>query len=227
MQKIANKIEEWSCSNKMTVNTSKTKEMVIYFGKKYMKADIPVTRINSNVIERVDQFKLLGLVFSADLSWGPHVEYIVAKASRRLFAICQMIRSRIPVADIIEVYCSVIRSIVEYASPVWHCGLTQAQSDEIENIQKRCMRIIFPELSYSDARQIAGLDLLSVRRFNAVKKLFQEIKCDNHVLNKLIPRNEIVNVNYSLRDRYPYQLPVMRTGRPMKSFFNYCVRKKL
>ena len=76
-----------------------------------MKADIPVTRINSNVIERVDQFKLLGLVFSADLSWGPHVEYIVAKASRRLFAICQMIRSRIPVADIIEVYCSVIRSI--------------------------------------------------------------------------------------------------------------------
>ena len=227
MQKIANKIEEWSCSNKMTVNTSKTKEMVIYFGKKYMKADIPVTRINSNVIERVDQFKLLGLVFSADLSWGPHVEYIVAKASRRLFAICQMIRSRIPVADIIEVYCSVIRSIVEYASPVWHCGLTQAQSDEIENIQKRCLRIIFPELSYSDARQIAGLDLLSVRRFNAVKKLFQEIKCDNHVLNKLIPRNEIVNVNYSLRDRYPYQLPVMRTGRPMKSFFNYCVRKKL
>ena len=70
-------------------------------------------------------------------------------------------------------------------------------------------------------------DLLSVRRFNAVKKLFQEIKCDNHILNKLIPRNEIVNVNYSLRDKYPYQLPAMRTGRPMRSFINYCVWKKL
>ena len=168
-------------------------------------------------------------MFSSDLSWGPHVDYIVTKASKRLFAICQMIRSRIPVTDIIEVYCSVIRSILEYASPVWHSGLTQAQSDEIENIQKRCLRIIFPALSYSDARQIAGLDLLSVRRLNAVKKLFQEVKCDNHILNKLLPRKVNVNVNFLLQNKYPYQLPTMRlrTGRPMKSFINYCVRKKL
>ena len=26
----------------------------------------------------------------------------------------------------------VIRSILEYAGPVWHCGLTQTQSAEIE-----------------------------------------------------------------------------------------------
>jgi len=64
MQEIANKIEVWSHNNKMTINTSKTKEMVIYFGKKFMKPDIAVTRIESSVIERVDTFKLLGLVFS-------------------------------------------------------------------------------------------------------------------------------------------------------------------
>ena len=49
-----------------------------------------------------------------------------------------------------KVYCSLVRSILEYASPVWHCGLTQTLSDDIEAVQ-RCLKIIFPLLSYIDA----------------------------------------------------------------------------
>ena len=62
-----------------------------------------------------------------------------------------MKRSGVCNLDIIAVYCSLIRSVVEYASPVWHSGLTKNQSDLIECVQKRCLRIIFPELSYSVA----------------------------------------------------------------------------
>ena len=64
--------------------------------------------------------------------------------------------------DVIAVYCSLIRSILEYACPVWHCGLTKGQSDEIEGVQRRCLKILFPDLSYKDALQITGLELLSI-----------------------------------------------------------------
>ena len=35
------------------------------------------------------------------------------------------------------------RSVLEYASPAW-AGLTQYLSDQIESIQKRAHKIIFP-----------------------------------------------------------------------------------
>jgi len=46
-------------------------------------------------------------------------------------------------------YCTVIRRIAEYASPVWHSSLTAAQSDVLESLQKRAMNIIFPGDDYT------------------------------------------------------------------------------
>ena len=36
-----------------------------------------------------------------------------------------------------------IRPVLEYAAPVWHHLLTKTQSDQLEAIQKRAMRIIY------------------------------------------------------------------------------------
>ena len=45
-------------------------------------------------------------------------------------------------------YCSIIRSVLEYESPVW-AGLTQYLSDQIESAQKRALKIIFPFMCYA------------------------------------------------------------------------------
>ena len=60
-------------------------------------------------------------------------------------------RAGINSSDVVSVYCSLIRTILEYASPVWHAGLTKTQSDRIEGVQKRCLKIVFPDLSYEEA----------------------------------------------------------------------------
>ena len=41
-----------------------------------------------------------------------------------------------------------IRSIPEYACPVFHNGLSKYLSDELERIQKRAMQIIFSNINY-------------------------------------------------------------------------------
>ena len=65
------------------------------------------------------------------------------KGSKRLYAIRALKKCRLTDRQLILVYCSIIRSVLEYASPAW-AGLTQYLSDQIESIQKRAHKIIFP-----------------------------------------------------------------------------------
>ena len=53
--------------------------MVIYFGKRITKDEITLTYIQTVAIERIDTFKLLGVIFSSGLTWGKQVDYIVAR----------------------------------------------------------------------------------------------------------------------------------------------------
>jgi len=60
-----------------------------------------------------------------------------------------------------------VRPILEYACPVWHTGLTAAQSDALESIQKRAMRIIYADDNSGDYKTriiISGVDTLKDRR---------------------------------------------------------------
>ena len=67
----------WTNVNGMLlINTNKTKEMVIYFGKQLCLDDVLPLCINSRNTERVVTF---GLIISSDLTWDAHVSYILSK----------------------------------------------------------------------------------------------------------------------------------------------------
>ena len=118
--------------------------MVIYFGKRFESSNIPMLNAMNDVsIASVNCFKLLGVYFSADLNWKHHVDFMLNKVAKRIYYIYLLTRAGVNSKHIVEVYCSIIRSVLEYASPVWHPGLTKAQSKSIECIQKRCLRVIF------------------------------------------------------------------------------------
>jgi len=57
------------------------------------------------------------------------------------------------------IYCSVVRSVLEYACAVWHPGLSNNLSKDIERVQKRCLKIIYPNLSYSEALENLALSV--------------------------------------------------------------------
>ena len=56
----------------MKVNEQNTKEMLIYFGTQVDTKAIPNIFIHGKDIERVEHFKLLGIIISADLL-GMHI----------------------------------------------------------------------------------------------------------------------------------------------------------
>lgn len=61
--------------------------------------------------------------------------------------------------DFVLVYCSIVRSTVEYASPAW-AALPQYLSNMLESVQKQAMQVIFPGFLYEDT-----LDLALLRHF--------------------------------------------------------------
>ena len=69
-------------------------------------------------VEQVPTFKLLGVHLSEDLAWAVHCDYITKNAKRRRYALRQL-KSKVPSADIVHIYCALIRSILEYASAVF------------------------------------------------------------------------------------------------------------
>ena len=149
LQMAADQASEWSLNNNMLINTEKTKELIIYFGKR--PSSFEKIKMLDNQIETVECTKLLGVTINNKLTWHDHVEQITSKAASRLYFLRMLRRTGIPSKDIFQVFTSIIRPILEYACEVWHPGLTKAQTQKLEHIQTRAMRIIHPDASYEEA----------------------------------------------------------------------------
>jgi len=56
------------------------------------------------------------------------------KVNKKIFCIYNLARAGVCESDITQVYISIIRSVLEYACPVWHPGLSKARANEIERV---------------------------------------------------------------------------------------------
>ena len=70
--------------------------------------------------------------------------------SWRKIMLYQLKRAGFKQSDLVTVYVSVVRPVLEYACSVWHTNLQNYLSDNIEMIQKRALKCIFPGKSYAD-----------------------------------------------------------------------------
>ena len=90
---------------------------------------------------------------------------------------------------------------MEYGSPVFHRTLPSYLSEDVERLQKRAIKIIYPELSYAKALELSGPLTLYDGRKAIAATLFGEI-CGNqfHSLLKLLaskpPTQTILGVRH-------------------------------
>ena len=56
---------------------------------------------------------LLGVIISDELKWNAHVEYVIAKAAKRLYALRLLKRAGVTPEDMLKVYTYKIRSVFE------------------------------------------------------------------------------------------------------------------
>ena len=163
----------------------------------------------SNGVLRVVTFKLLGVVISSDLTWDAHVSYILSKRAKHIYCIRNLSKAGVPACDIVYIYCSVVRCVLEYACAVWHSGLSNKLSKDIEHAQKRCLKIIYqyPTLSYSEALKKSGLVCLDTLLEEITQVYFQgsEMSYSYTALHVTTPK--VSTSQMTLRPTYPYSAP--------------------
>ena len=171
-------------------------------------------------VERVGTRKLVGVIISDDLKWNAHVEYVVAKAAKRLFALRLLKRAGLMPKDILKVYLCNVRSVREYAAQVWQ-DIPAYLSDAIESIQRTALRIILPNSSYQQALGLTNLLTLANRRTFLSKKLMADMRDESHPISFLAPKVTIRTMPYQLRSGSTKAPRTMKRTKRANVFFTF------
>ena len=207
---IANGINKYATQRNMRLNEKKCKEITFITFLKYQPSPVPHMFLNGAAIGRVSSFKLLGVTLSNDLSWNDHCDEMFKKACKRLYALRSLKAAGLNQKDLVLVYCSLVRSVFEYASPVW-AALPIYLQDMLEAVQKKALYIIFGKMEYKEAMETAGLQSLCARRNDACVKFIAKARISSP-LNRIIPSPILSKQTYDLRNSRPRPL-LGRTNR--------------
>jgi hypothetical protein len=93
----------------------------------------------------------------------------------------------VPAADLLTIFCNFIRLVLEYAWHVWHTSLSSTLSDQIEHVQKRAIKIMFPRLSYTSSLDQSRLSTLHERREKQCLSLYKSVLNHDNKLHELLP----------------------------------------
>ena len=131
------KVYNWMCSNRLTLNISKSKYMII--SNKRKKEPLSIN-INDTELEQCDSYKYLGVLFDKDLNWKPHIEYICGKISKSVGGLA-MLRHRTSISVLREVYHALINSYTKYGILAWG-NASDTVLQPLKSLLNKVVRII-------------------------------------------------------------------------------------
>ena len=208
--------------NQMKINMKKTKIIPFNFTK--TRDFIPELSFpGGDPLDVIYQTKLVGVIVDSSLSWGPHIEYILKNACKKLWLLIRFKNLGASQDQLLTLYQLKIRCLAEFAAPAFHGALTVQLSHDIEMLQKKAFGIILGSAygSYSNALRTLKQDQLQTRRLMLCTKFAK--KCTEH------PRHSDLfepNPRYSVnpRNKNKFITPICRTSRYYKSAVPFLTR---
>ena len=97
--------------------------------------------------------------------------------------------------DLIDVYVKQIRSILEFAAPVWNSSLTASEVADIERVQKVFLHILLGNkyISYKSALSFCCLESLAERRMKLCTKFAKKALQNEKHSHWFVRNNKKVN----------------------------------
>ena len=196
----------------MNLNPKKCKEKTICTLR--TRPDFPPLLNNNRRLENLPSYKVLGLALCNTLKWNDNINEIVTKASKRLYILRVLKGVGVPSSELLNVYFALIRSVLEYCCVTWSNSLPLYLSDQIERVQKRALRILFPNPHYNDALSLCKITRLDARRDNLWFRVWHSIRDHPESrLHRLLPPLRAENQPYNLRCSDKSALPKCRMDR--------------
>ena len=133
-------INTWFCANKLFLNFSKTKFIILSPPQVSVKTNHTTLQTANNIIERTNSHKFLGIHIDEHLTWKKHISHVNSKIAHSLFAIKQ-VQKTLPPSALRTLYFSLIHPHLIYGIHAW--GNTASSTLNKTNIlMKRAIRLI-------------------------------------------------------------------------------------
>ena len=161
------KINEWLEINKLSLNVTKSKFMVFHTQQKHRAIKPPVPKINNTNIEKVEQFKFLGLTLDSNLNWKKHSDNITNKCSQIIGILNRLKHNILPQSIKIMLYNALLLPHINYCLVTWGY-----QCKRINILQKRAVRLItLSKYNSHTAPLFKKLKLLTIKDTLALQEL--------------------------------------------------------
>ena len=156
------KIEEWEAKTGFKMAEGKTKIVIFYRDKRWIKGqDISIT-LNNKIVEIEEKYKYLGVIFDSHLNWGHHISYTKTRC-RKALKLLKKLSHTTWGADrktLRTLYRATVLPILDYGSQVYGSA-TQAKLSQLESIHNEGARIITGAFrsTYAPSLHVEGGDL--------------------------------------------------------------------
>ena len=177
-------------------------------------------RVDDTEIRSERELKVLGFWFNSRPDASLHVKKMCDKVKEMLWSMRKRRLSGMPPHDLVNIYKSIIRPVLDFAVPSYHPLLTAAQSDEIEALQMTAMKIaVGVAISYREVIENDVVEPLKERRKRICKKFALKAVNNPRFSESWFPKNR--EVTHDLRRRDHYLTERARTERMRRNPINY------
>ena len=224
LQTSITEICKWYEGNRLALNESKSKCMLLSSKHKSNNNSKLSVTINDIPIEQVNSVKYLGVTVDENLTWNNHISLLCRNLAFKVSQLSR-IKRMVSTSMLMTVYNSIIQPTIDYAITVW--GHTTAENlGKVQRIQNLAARIILNNFDYVNSR---GIDLVKQLKWMNVSERFLYFerllmyKCiygmaPDYLANGIIMDIELRNVNTRSHDMNVY-IPFPQIEFAKKSLF--------
>lgn len=179
------RIHLWATNNELKLNINKTKAVLFHPRNKF--CELPRLLLNNFEIEVVESFKTLGVIFSNNLSWDAHINYLSKKLSK-VIGLMRRHCATFPLSVNNILYNALFSSTLNYGALVW--GTTTKENiKKLLSLQKRAIRLVFkaPYLSHTEDmfKRFKIVNVQCMYNFRLLRQHKLETNKKNYLLKSL------------------------------------------
>ena len=159
----------WSNQNQMVLHEDKFELLCHSYRKTNTLKELSFSNefyeystTGGTIITPCEHVKDLGIQITTDLNWSPHINIIAEKARRLISWVLSVFKDRSE-KTMMCLYKSLIRSRLEYCSPLWH-PTKQEDTKTLESVQRRFTSKIAGLADYSYYERLKLLRITSLQR---------------------------------------------------------------
>lgn len=211
-------ISDWLKFNKLKLNITKTKYMII--SSKNVVCDNGIN-IDGEIIERVKIFKYLGIIIDYQLKFKQNAEYVAKKMAKKVNILARLSKQLFFWSKV-SIYVATVLPHIDYCSSILFL-LTREDTVRLQKIQNRAMRLILKcRRDVKIEVMLEKLNWLSVNQRIQYNCLILIYKIQNGMLPKYLNHQICYNRDispYNTRNKDNFRLPQCTKSQTQNSVY--------